>query len=187
MWFQTQPFKCSLTGEQYGLLIQLVGSKVNITVFWIEELIYHMHTTVRHHNNHTASCILEKIKTDDTKYLYPWIKIDQLDATRFIISPFPAQHVLNVSTSIFRSLRLTVVLFHVLYFSGSMCVGVTVWFGWGGVVSLYSKSQAPEDGCTNIRNMLSSKWWNNKASDIKLVYLYSKTLTIYRRRADRFI
>ena len=27
-------------------------------------------------------------------------------------------------------------LFHVLYCSGSMCVGVTVWFGWGGVVSL---------------------------------------------------
>jgi len=26
--------------------------------------------------------------------------------------------------------------FHVLYCSGSMCVGVTVWFGWGGVVSL---------------------------------------------------
>ena len=26
-------------------------------------------------------------------------------------------------------------LFHVLYCSGSMCVGVTVWFGWGGVVS----------------------------------------------------
>ena len=47
-----------------------------------------------------------------------------------------------------------------LYCSGSMCVGVTVWFGWGGVVSgcrLHNKSQAPEDGCTNIRNMLSSK------------------------------
>jgi len=27
-------------------------------------------------------------------------------------------------------------LFHVLYFSGSMCVGVTVWFGRGVVVSL---------------------------------------------------
>jgi hypothetical protein len=27
-------------------------------------------------------------------------------------------------------------LFHVLYCSGSMCVGVTVWFGWGGVVIL---------------------------------------------------
>ena len=27
-------------------------------------------------------------------------------------------------------------LFHGLYCSGSMRVGVTVWFGWGGVVSL---------------------------------------------------
>jgi hypothetical protein len=26
-------------------------------------------------------------------------------------------------------------LFHVLYCSGTMCVGVTLWFGWGGVVS----------------------------------------------------
>jgi len=31
---------------------------------------------------------------------------------------------------------LFVVLFHGLYRSGSMCVGVTVWFGWSGVVSL---------------------------------------------------
>ena len=30
---------------------------------------------------------------------------------------------------------LFVELFHVLYCSGSMFVGVTVWFGWGGVVS----------------------------------------------------
>jgi hypothetical protein len=29
---------------------------------------------------------------------------------------------------------LFVALFHVLYCSGSMCVGVMVWFGWGGVV-----------------------------------------------------
>ena len=36
----------------------------------------------------------------------------------------------------YRSLRLIVDLFHVLYCSGSMCVGITVWFGWGGVVSL---------------------------------------------------
>ena len=67
---------------------------------------------------------------------HSWIKTDQPDVTRFIISLFTAQHVSNVSTSIFMSLRLTVDLFHVLYFSGSMCVGVTVWFGWGGVVSL---------------------------------------------------
>jgi len=26
-------------------------------------------------------------------------------------------------------------LFHGLYCSGSMCVGVTLWFDWGGVVS----------------------------------------------------
>jgi len=70
------------------------------------------------------------------RHLDSCIKIDQLDVTCFIISLFTAQHVSNVSTSIFRSLRFTVDLFHVLYFSGSMCVGVTVWFGWGGVVSL---------------------------------------------------
>jgi hypothetical protein len=69
-------------------------------------------------------------------HLDSWIKIDQLDVTCFIISLFTAQHVSNVSTSTFRSLRLIVDLFHVLYCSGSMSVGVTVWFGWGGVVSL---------------------------------------------------
>jgi hypothetical protein len=69
-------------------------------------------------------------------HLDSWIKIDQLDVTCFIISLFTAQHVSNVSASIFRSLRLIVDLFHVLYCSGSMCVGVTVWFGWGGVVSV---------------------------------------------------
>jgi len=90
---------------------------------------------------------------------------------------------------------LFVELFRGLYCSGSMRVGVTVRFGWGGVVSLCrlkqcfslhkhttppqpnhtvtpthieleqynprnnstNKSQAPEDGCTNIRNMLSIK------------------------------
>jgi len=30
---------------------------------------------------------------------------------------------------------LFVELFHRLYCCGSMCVGVTLWFGWGGVVS----------------------------------------------------
>ena len=59
----------------------------------------------------------------------------QLDVTCFIILLFTAERVSNVSTSIFRSLRLIVDLFHVLYCTGSMCVGVTVWFGWGGVVS----------------------------------------------------
>jgi len=31
---------------------------------------------------------------------------------------------------------LFVELFHVLYCCGSMCVGVTLWFGCGGVVSV---------------------------------------------------
>ena len=31
--------------------------------------------------------------------------------------------------------ELFVELFHGLYCSGSMCLGVTLWFGWGGVVS----------------------------------------------------
>jgi len=31
---------------------------------------------------------------------------------------------------------LFVELFHGLYCSGSMCVGVTLWFGFGGVVSV---------------------------------------------------
>ena len=69
-------------------------------------------------------------------HLDSWIKIVQLDVTCFIISLFNAKHVSNVSTSILRSLRLIVDLFHVLYCSGTMCVGVTVWFGWGGVASL---------------------------------------------------
>jgi len=55
---------------------------------------------------------------------------------------------------------LFVELFHGFYCSGSMCVGFTLWFGWGGVVSgcnSTNKSQTPEDGCINTRNMLSIK------------------------------
>ena len=51
---------------------------------------------------------------------------------------------------------LFVELFHGLYCSGTMCVGVTLWFGWGGVVS----------GC---RLKLASAC----IIDVKLVSLYS--------------
>ena len=44
----------------------------------------------------------------------------------------------------------------------SMCVGVSVWLGWGGIPRTHDqcsdtieKSQAPDDGCVNVRNMLS--------------------------------
>ena len=61
--------------------------------------------------------------------------IDQFDVICFIISLFTTQRVSNVSTSIFRRLRLTVVLFHLLYCSDSMCwcYGV-VWLGWCGIL-----------------------------------------------------
>jgi len=117
-----------------------------------------------------------------------------------IISWFNAQHVSDVNISILRSLWLIcwviswVVL---LWFDVCWCYGV-VWLGWSLhpdttppqpnhhvtpthiVPEQYNpwnnstnKSQVPEDGCINIRNMLSIKSWNNKASDIKLVSLYS--------------
>jgi hypothetical protein len=41
---------------------------------------------------------------------------------------------------------LFVELFHELYCSGTMCVGVTVWFGWGGMVSLCRLKQ-----CFNLQ------------------------------------
>jgi len=50
---------------------------------------------------------------------------------------------------------LFVELFHGLYCSGSMCAGITLWFGCGGVVSVCRPQ--PEDGCINIRNLLSIK------------------------------
>jgi len=42
---------------------------------------------------------------------------------------------------------LFVELFHGLYCSGSMCVGVTVWFGWGGVVVLQPASGYQSHSC----------------------------------------
>ena len=45
---------------------------------------------------------------------------------------------------------LFVELFHGLYCSGSMCVGVTLWFGWGGVVSLCRLKPAYAGACIRI-------------------------------------
>jgi len=57
---------------------------------------------------------------------------------------------------------LFVELFNGLYCSGSMRVGVTLWHGiepeqYNPLNNSTNKSQAPEDGCINIRNMLSIK------------------------------
>ena len=41
-------------------------------------------------------------------------------------------------------------LFHVLNCSGSMCVGVTVWFGLGGVVSLCRLKHVSVSACAAV-------------------------------------
>ena len=43
-------------------------------------------------------------------------------ALLFFISLFTAQHDSNISTFIFRKLRITLDLFHLFYFAGSICV-----------------------------------------------------------------
>ena len=53
--------------------------------------------------------------------LFPYLMLNMF---RMLIHPFSGAYDLFVE------------LFHGLYCSGSMCVGVTLWFGWGGVVSL---------------------------------------------------
>ena len=63
------------------------------------------------------------------------VKRDQLDATCFSITLFSTQHVSDVNTSILRSLRLIRRVTSWVV-SGSMCVGVTLQCGYGGVVSV---------------------------------------------------
>ena len=114
------------------------------------------------------------------------IQIDQLDVTCFIISLFTDQHVSNVSASIFRSLRLTVDLFHVLYCSGSMCVGVTVWFGWGGVVwcgiLIEPEQYNPWNKSTISRKLLKTKVLTFEtcwAENIKIIKQVTSSWSIF--------
>ena len=65
-----------------------------------------------------------------------WIKRDQLDVTCFIISLFNANMFRMLIHPSPWACDLFVELFHGLYCSGSMCVGVTLWFGCGSVVSV---------------------------------------------------
>ena len=75
----------------------------------------------------------------EISFLYSWVKRDQLDATCFIITLFSAQHVSDVNTSILRSLwQIRWVSSWVV--SGSMCIGVTLQCGYGGVVSVCSSA-----------------------------------------------
>jgi len=49
----------------------------------------------------------------------------------------------------------SIVLLHWSCVLVSMCVGVSVLLGWGGIRDTREKSQAPDDGCINVRNILS--------------------------------
>ena len=53
-------------------------------------------------------------------FLFPYLMLNMF---RMLIHPFSG------------TCDLFVELFHGLYCSGTMCVGVTLWFGLGGVVS----------------------------------------------------
>jgi len=55
-------------------------------------------------------------------FLFPYLMLNMF---RMLIHPFSG------------ACDLFVELFHGLYCSGTMRVGVTLWFGWGGVVSGY--------------------------------------------------
>ena len=51
---------------------------------------------------------------------------------------------------------LFVALFHGLYCSGKMCVGVTLWFGWGGVV-WYPDTTPYQITATNVSQATPTK------------------------------
>ena len=49
-------------------------------------------------------------------------------------------------------------LFHGLYCFGSMCVGVTLWFGWGGVVSVCRLKPEPLQLAMNYTLTIHHNW-----------------------------
>ena len=64
------------------------------------------------------------------------MKRDQVDVTCFIISLFKINMFRMLIHPSSGACDLFDELFHGLYCSGAMRVGVTLWFGWGGVVSV---------------------------------------------------
>jgi len=78
----------------------------------------------------TESCVYWNVH-----HLDSWVKRDQLDVTRFIISLFNAHHVSDVNTSILRSLRLMcwVILWVVLVWFDVCWCYVAVWLWWCGI------------------------------------------------------
>jgi len=69
-------------------------------------------------------------------HLDSWVKRDQLNVTCFIISLLMLNMFWMLIYPSSGACDLCAELFHGLHWSGSTCVGVTLWFGCGGVVSV---------------------------------------------------
>ena len=107
-------------------------------------------------------------------HLDSWIKRGQLDVTCFINSLFNAQYVSDVNTSILRSLRLIFLVISwvvLLWYDVCWCY-VVVWLGWCGI-----RLQA--SACIRIPH-------HNKASDIKLVSLFSTMSASFVQSSIRY-
>ena len=83
----------------------------------------------------TCQCGNESYVYWTMHHLDSWVKRDQLDVTCFIISLFNAQHVLDVNTSILRSLQLIswVISWVVLIWLDVCWCYVVVWLWWCGI------------------------------------------------------
>jgi len=101
-----------------------------------------------------------------------WVKRDQLDVTCFIFSLLKLNMFWTLIHPSSEACDLCAELFHGLHWSVRIEVFALTYLTdpWNNSAH---KSQAPEDGCINVRNILSIKWRNNKASDFKLVSLCS--------------
>jgi len=91
----------------------------------------------------TPQCYVKRT-VPDTLYSYvywtvhhldSWIKRDQLDVTWILFHYLLLNMLRMLIHPSSGACDLFVELLHGLYCSHTTCVGVTVWFGWGGVVS----------------------------------------------------
>ena len=132
---------------------------------------------------------------ENKQFTSSWIKRDQLDVTCLFFSLFNSQHVSDVNTSIFRSLRLLgallcrlycavmIEVYVLIYLSSGMCYTYIMYRVW-----LWVSVFLQACGVLWFLNSLcvvcwwmdvltsETRWtvnWHNKASVIKLVYLYS--------------
>ena len=121
-------------------------------------------------------------------HLDSWIKRDQLDVTCFIISVFNAQYVSDVNTSILRSLRLICWVISWV---------VLLWFDvvWWCVIRMQAEALCatpPQANHTVTPTHIEPEQYNSlnndiiKASDIKLVSLYSAMFSVFHVTPKRY-